>query len=108
MTWPGFVVLFQNQVDLCEALVQQASMQFQRGQIRRALVFSHEDFEQGAISESTRQIIQHIRKCAFKRCINKISHLQQIFLPLESQKNPTSQNSTHYDVPEHLRNKKTS
>jgi hypothetical protein len=106
MTWPGFAVLLQNQVDLCKALVQEASTQFERGQVMRALVFSHEDFEQSAISEITRQIIQHIPTCAFKRYINQISHLQQIFAAGVA--NPNGQNSTHHDVLDHLRNNKTS
>jgi hypothetical protein len=95
-------VLLQNQVDLCKALVQEASTQFERGQVRRALVFSHEDFEQSAISEITGQIIQHISKCAFKRYIDKISHLQQIFAAGVA--NPNSQNCSHHDVLQHLRN----
>jgi hypothetical protein len=56
MIWPAFAMLLQNLVDLCKALLQEASTQSERGQVRRALVFSHEDSEQSAISEVTRQV----------------------------------------------------
>jgi hypothetical protein len=95
MTWPGFAMLLQKQVDLCKALLQEASTQSERGQARRALVFSHDDFEQSAISEVT-QIIQNIPTSALKRYINKFSRLQQIFAAGVA--NPNGQNSTHHDV----------
>jgi hypothetical protein len=79
MSWTELAALLQNQVDLCKALLQEASTQSERGQVRRALVFSHEDFEQSAISTVTRQVSQQIPKCAFKRYINKFSRLQKIF-----------------------------
>jgi hypothetical protein len=84
MIWPEFAVLLQNQIGLCKPLLQEASTesergQSERGQLRRAFVFSNEDFVQSAISEVTRQVIQHIPKCAFKRSIIKFSRLQQIF-----------------------------
>jgi hypothetical protein len=96
MSWTELAVLLQNEVGLCKALLQEASTQSKRGQVRRALVFSHEDFEQSAIGKVTRQVIQHIPKCAFKRYINKFSRLQKIFAAGVAKTN--SQNSTHHDV----------
>jgi hypothetical protein len=93
--WTGLAVLLQNQVDLCKALLQEASTQSARtGQARPRILArrlrAECDQQSHQASHST-----HPEMC-FKRYFNKFSRLQQIFAAGVA--NPNSQNSTHHDV----------